>query len=168
MSVLMRYVEGRPALTKLMTKFAADAAEAGIEIRLEEVYGSILVAEDAPCVPGPDSPCLWELTCWNGGWIYHHPSGEIVFKTGAGGNFGNYTSAETDAIIDHALTSDDIEAFYQFQDHIAEQVPVIFTPNFPVRLFEVANNLRGFEPINPFGYINPENWYYVEDEEDAV
>jgi peptide/nickel transport system substrate-binding protein len=44
-------------------------------------------------------------------------------------------------------------------------VPVIFTPNFPVRLFEVANNLRGFEPINPFGYINPENWYYVDEED---
>jgi len=169
MSVLMRYAEGRPALTKLMTRFAEDAAKAGIEIRLEEVYGSILVAEDGPCVPTEDNPCLWELTCWNGGWIYHHPSGEILFKTGAGGNFGFYTSAETDAIIDKALTSDDIEDFYKFQDHIAEQVPVIFTPNFPVRLFEVANNLRGFEPINPFGYINPENWYFVDeiDEEDG-
>ena len=36
------------------------------------------------------------------------------------------------------MTSDDIEAFYEFQDLIAEQVPVIFTPNFPIRLFEVA------------------------------
>jgi peptide/nickel transport system substrate-binding protein len=166
LSVLMRYAEGRPALTKLMTRFAEDAAKAGLEIRLEEVYGSILVAEDGPCAPSEENPCLWELTCWNGGWIYHHPSGEILFKTGAGGNFGFYTSAETDAIIDKALTSDDIEDFYQFQDHIAEQVPVIFTPNFPVRLFEVANNLRGFEPINPFGYINPENWYYVEEDAD--
>jgi len=163
MSVLMRYAEGRPALTKLMTRFAEDAAKAGIEIRLEEVYGSVLVAEDGPCAPSEDNPCLWELTCWNGGWIYHHPSGEILFKTGAGGNFGFYTDPETDRIIDKALTSDDIEDFYKFQDHIATEVPVIFTPNFPVRLFEVANNLRGFEPINPFGYINPENWYYVEE-----
>lgn len=165
MSVLMRYAEGRPALTKLMTRFAEDAAKAGIEIRLEEVYGSVLVAEDGPCAPSEDNPCLWELTCWNGGWIYHHPSGEILFKTGAGGNFGFYTDPETDRIIDKALTSDDVEDFYKFQDHIATEVPVIFTPNFPVRLFEVANNLRGFEPINPFGYINPENWYYVEEDE---
>jgi peptide/nickel transport system substrate-binding protein len=40
---------------------------------------------------------------------------------------------------------------------------VIFTPNFPIRLFEVASTLRGFEPVNPFGMINPENWYYVDD-----
>ena len=43
-------------------------------------------------------------------------------------------------------------------------MPVIFTPNFPIRLFEVAKNLHGFEPINPFGMISPENWHYVEDE----
>jgi peptide/nickel transport system substrate-binding protein len=50
---------------------------------------------------------------------------------------------------------------YEYQDYIAEQAPVIFNPNFPIRLLEVAHQLRGVEPINPFGMINPENWYYV-------
>jgi peptide/nickel transport system substrate-binding protein len=27
----------------------------------------------------------------------------------------------------------------------------------------VANNIRGFEPVNPFGMIAPENWYYVDE-----
>ena len=52
---------------------------------------------------------------------------------------------------------------YAYQDYMAEQVPVIWTPNFPLRLLEVARNLRGWEPINPLGMINPENWYYVEE-----
>lgn len=162
LSVLLRYVEGRPALTQLMTKFQRDAAAAGIEVRLEEVYGSILVAEDAPCVPGPDNPCLWEMCCWNGGWVYHHPSGEILFKTDAGGNFGHYSDPRADELIERTVSTDDLQVFYDYQDYIAEQVPVIFTPNFPIRLFEVANNLRGFEPVNPLGMINPENWYYLE------
>ena len=164
LSVLLRYVEGRPALTRLMTKFRADAARAGIDVRLEEVYGSVLVAEDAPCVPGPDSPCLWEMCCWNGGWVYHHPTGEILFRTDAGGNFGHWTDPVADALIDRTVTTDDLDAMYEFQDYIAEHVPVIFTPNFPLRLFEVVRTLHGFGPINPFGMINPENWYYVEDE----
>lgn len=163
LSLLLRYVEGRPALTRLMRTFQADAAMAGIEVRLQEVYGSILVAEDAPCVPTDQTPCLWEMCCWNGGWVYHYPTGEILFKTGAGGNFGHYTDARTDELIDRTVTSDDPQVLYEYQDYIAEQVPVIFTPNFPIRLFEVARNLRGFEPVNPFGMINPENWYYVED-----
>jgi peptide/nickel transport system substrate-binding protein len=167
LSFLLRYVEGRPALTRLMQQFKVDAAKAGIEVRLEEVYGSILVAEDAPCVPGPDSPCLWEGCCWNGGWAYHYPSGEILFGTDAGGNFGHYTDARADELIEKVVTSDDIEVLYEYQDYIAEQVPVIFTPNFPLRLFEVSRRLGGFEPINPFGFINPENWYYIDESEVA-
>ena len=163
LSVLLRYVEGRPALTRLMTALALDAAAAGIEVRLEEVYGSILVAEDAPCVPGPDSPCLWEMCCWNGGWVYHYPTGEILFRTDAGGNFGHYSDPRADELIERTVTSDDPAALYEYQDYIAEQVPVIFTPNFPIRLFEVDARLRGFEPVNPFGMIAPENWYYPED-----
>lgn len=163
LSILLRYVEGRPALTELMRRYRDAAAAAGIELRLQEVYGSVLVAEDAPCVPGPDSPCLWEMCCWNGGWVYHHPTGEILFQTDAGGNFGHYTDPRADELIAATVTSEDVEALYAYQDYIAEQVPVIFTPNFPIRLFEVAKDLHGFEPINPFGMISPENWHYLEE-----
>jgi peptide/nickel transport system substrate-binding protein len=158
LSIRLRYVEGRPALTRLMTKFAADAARAGIELRLEEVYGSVLVAEDAPCVAGPGQPCTWEMCCWNGGWAYHYPSGEILFSTDAGGNFGHWDDPEANRLIDASVTSDDVEALYRYQDYIAEQVPVIFTPNFPIRLFEVAADVHGFD-VNPFGMINPERWW---------
>gem|GEM_PF-6780794 len=40
---------------------------------------------------------------------------------------------------------------------------MLFTPNFPRRMNEVAANLRGVTPVNPYGLINPENWYYIED-----
>ncbi|GAA1355780.1 ABC transporter substrate-binding protein [Saccharothrix algeriensis] len=163
LTILMRYVEGRPALTRLMHGFRDAAARAGIELRLQEVYGSVLVAEDAPCKASAETPCLWEMCCWNGGWAYHHPTGEILFSTGAGGNFGFYTDPRADELIDRTVTSDDLAVLYEYQDYIAEQVPVIFTPNFPIRLFEVANDLRGFGPVNPYGMINPENWYYARD-----
>jgi peptide/nickel transport system substrate-binding protein len=163
LSIRMRYVEGRPALTRLMTQYKQDAAAAGIELRLEEVYGSVLVAEDAPCYPTADTPCLWEMCCWNGGWVYHHPTGEILFKTDAGGNFGHYHDPRADELIERTVTSDDLGVLHDYQLFIAEQVPVIFNPNFPIRLFEVATSLHGFEPVNPFGMINPENWYYVDE-----
>ena len=166
LSFKLRYVEGRPALTRLMQKYRRDAATAGIELRMEEVYGSILVAEDAPCEPGPGVPCRWEMCCWNGGWAYHYPSGEILFKTGAGGNFGFYSDPRADELIEKSVTTDELAALYEYQDFIAAQVPVIFTPNFPIRLFEVARNIGGFEPVNPFGMINPENWYYIDDTEE--
>ena len=95
--------------------------------------------------------------------FYGHPTGEVLFKTGAGSNYGRYSDPKADELIDRTVVSDDLGALYEYQDYIAEQVPVIWTPGFPLRLFEVDNDLRGFEPVNPYGMINPENWYYVED-----
>ncbi len=66
----MRYAAGHETLTEVMRKFAADAARAGIEIELTEVEASVLVLEDTTCTPGPDSPCLWQFSDWNGGWGY--------------------------------------------------------------------------------------------------
>jgi peptide/nickel transport system substrate-binding protein len=161
LSFSMRYVEGKVALTRLMEQFTVDAAKAGIELRLEEVYGSVMIGEDHS--PG-ESGERWELNCWNGGWaFYGHLTGEMLFKTGGGSNFGAYSDPTADELIERTVTSDDLTALHEYQDYLAEQVPVVWTPGFPNRLFEVAKNLRGIEPVNPYGMINPENWYYVEE-----
>jgi peptide/nickel transport system substrate-binding protein len=160
----MRYAEGHPTLTRVMRMFAADAAEAGIEIVLSEVDPCLLVLEDSRCTPGPTTPCLWQLSDWNGGWVYgpgFYPTGEFLYRTGAGVNFGSYSDAHADELIDATVTSDDLADLYAYQDYIAEQLPVIWMPNFPLRLLEVAHDLQGLEPLNPFGLINPENWHYA-------
>lgn len=161
LSFAVRYAAGRVALTQLMDQFRRDAALAGIELRLHEVNGSIMVGQDHSN-EGTGQRHLWELQCWNGGWVFYgHPTGEVLFKTGAGSNYGHYSDQKADELIDRTVLSDDLDALYEYQDYIAEQVPVIWTPGFPLRLFAVDNNLRGFEPVNPYGMINPENWYFV-------
>ncbi len=161
LSLAVRYVEGRVALAELMRRFKADAASAGIELRLHELNGSVLVGQDH-AEAGADNPHLWELQCWNGGWaFYGHPTGEVLFKTGAGSNYGHYSDEKADELIEKTVLSDDLAALHEYQDYLAEQVPVIWTPGFPLRLLAVAKNLHGFEPVNPYGLINPENWYYA-------
>jgi len=164
LSFSLRYVDGRAALEQLMRLLARDAATAGIELRLEPVYGSVMVAEDH-CVETPDRPHRWELNCWNGGWaFYGQPTGETLFRTGAGSNFGHYGDARADELIDRTVVSDDPAAMYEYQDYLAEQVPAVWTPGFPIRLLQVARELHGIEPVNPYGMLTPENWYYTRDE----
>jgi peptide/nickel transport system substrate-binding protein len=166
LSFEMRHAEGHRTLDCVMDRFRQDAARAGIDITLVQVDPSRLVLEDTKCTPGPDSPCRWQFSDWNGGWVYgpgFHPTGEFLYQSGAGVNFGSYSDMTADALIAKTVSGDDLDALHEYQDYIARQVPVIWMPNFPLRLLEIARNLRGVEPLNPFGLINPENWYYVAD-----
>jgi peptide/nickel transport system substrate-binding protein len=158
----VRYVEGRRALARLMEQFQADAAKVGIKLRLQEVFGSVMVAEDHG-ESSPEHPHTWELQCWNGGWVFYgKPTGEVLFKTGGGSNFGKYSDAKADELIERIVISDEESSMHEYQDYLAEQIPVVWTPGFPLRVLAVAKNLRGVEPVNPYGMINPENWYYEE------
>ena len=163
LSLSLRYIAGRVSLTLLMQQFEADAAKAGIELRLQEVYGSAMVAQDHS-EAGPDNPRLWELQCWNGGWVFYgHPTGEVLFKSGAGSNYGHFSDPKADELIDRTVVDDGVEALYEYQDYLAEAVPTVWAPGFPLRVFAVANKLRGIEPVNPYGMLTPENWYYTAD-----
>ena len=161
LSFIVRYVEGKAALTQLLDLLEADAAKAGIELRPQPVYGSVMVAEDHTV--GGVGQGKWELNTWNGGWVFYgHPTGEQIFKTGGGSNWAHYSDPKTDELIERTVLSDDPAALSDYQDYLAEQVPAIWTPIFPMRLLEIAKNLHGLEPVNPYGMINPENWYYVD------
>ena len=144
----------------MMGKLRDDAAAAGIELRLSEVEASVIVVEDTR--GNPD----WELSNFNGGWVYgpgFYPTGEFLHHSGSNVNFGDYRDTHADELIALTVTTDDLGVFHEYQDYIARQVPVVWVPNFPVRLLEVDKRLGGVEPLNPYGLLNPENWYYVKD-----
>jgi peptide/nickel transport system substrate-binding protein len=163
LSFVMWYAKGHPTLTRVMEKLRSDAARAGIEIELVPRVGREIAEDCVPCEPG-DEKCTWQMCDWNGGWVYgpgYYPTGEFQFRTHAGVNWGNYSDPRADELIDRSVTSNDLDDLYEYQDYIAEQVPVIWMPSFPVRLLEVANGLRGVEPLNPYLMLTPEHWYYV-------
>jgi peptide/nickel transport system substrate-binding protein len=94
--------------------------------------------------------------------FYGQPTGEVLFKTGAGSNYGKYSDPVADELIDRTVVDGGDEALYEYQDYLAEQVPTVWAPGFPLRVFAVAENLHGVEPVNPYGMLMPENWYYAE------
>ena len=113
-----------------------------------------------PCTSG--SPCTQEAGWWGGGWEYspdYYPSGETLFATGAGSNSSNYSNSKADSLI--AATTNTNTNLDAYQNYIATQVPYIWEPNADYQLTEVANNLRGVAPQNPFANLFPEYWYYV-------
>lgn len=89
----------------------------------------------------------------------HFPNGDLIFGSGAGDNFGSYSSATADSLIastDHVpgtLPSD--------ENYLAANLPAIFMPKADYQLTEVQTKLQGVTPQEPTFNINPEDWYFT-------
>jgi peptide/nickel transport system substrate-binding protein len=123
-------------------------------------FSTVLSGYAAPCASG--TPCTGELGWWGGGWEYspdYYPSGETLFTTGAGSDASNYSNPKADSLIAATTNSDtNLDAY---QNYLSTQLPVLWEPNADYELSEVASNLRGVAPQNPFANLFPEYWYYV-------
>jgi peptide/nickel transport system substrate-binding protein len=101
---------------------------------------------------------------WGAGWTFlpdYYPSGETLFLSGSRANPGGYTDATDDKLIRESLTTASSAPLYQWQDYLANQVPVIWQPNAVYELTEVTNKLRGVVPQSTTLNLNPEYWYFV-------
>ncbi len=127
---------------------------------VSNTFHTVVSAYAPPCQSG--SPCTTELGWWGGGWEYspdYYPSGETLFATGSGSNASNYSNGKADSLI--KATTNTETSLNKYEDYMATQLPVLWEPNADYELSEVANNLRGIAPQNPFGNLFPEYWYYV-------
>lgn len=135
--------------------------KAGIHVTLSPATFDTVVGDySPPCTSS--APCTGEIGWWGGGWEYspdYYPSGELLFSTNAESNSGNYNSHEANKLI--AATNDTTTNLDQYENYIAKQLPSLWEPNADYELAEVANNLRGVVPQNPFANLFPEYWYFV-------
>jgi len=105
----------------------------------------------------------WDLNNWGGGWIYapdYYPTGELIFSSGAGSNSGAYSNKTIDQLIDDTTTQSGVQVMQTYEDALAKDLPVVWQPTFASALTETATALKGTQPVNPFGFITPENWHY--------
>ncbi|HEY3975690.1 MAG TPA: ABC transporter substrate-binding protein [Streptosporangiaceae bacterium] len=161
LSFKLNYASGVTEVTQEMQALKSTASEVGIELNLSQAPFDQVISESVPCKANQAS-CNWQLDNWGGGWSYsmdHFPNGDLIFGTGAGDNFGSYSSAKTDQLIaetDHVPGT--ISAAENFE---AQDLPAIFMPKADYQLTEVKSNLHGVTPQEPTFNITPENWYFT-------
>jgi peptide/nickel transport system substrate-binding protein len=160
----MPYASGTQWITSEMQQLQSNASLVGIKINLEpKPFNQVTALAAGNCVVAK-LPCKWDIANWGGGWSFvpdYLPTGETLFKSGAIANSGGYSSATNDAFIEKTLTSDNLSYMYQWENYLAQQLPVMFQPNAVYTLTEIVNNLKGVTPQNPTLAFNPENWYFV-------
>jgi peptide/nickel transport system substrate-binding protein len=150
-------------LASEMSDLQSNAAQVGIKLNLEpQPINQITAVAAANCVAVKIS-CDWDMANYEGFTFSpdYLPTGDVLYLTGATSNYGGYSNAENDAMIEKTLTSPNLSYMYSWQDYLATQLPVEWQPFPAYQLTEVANNLEGVTPQSTTLSINPENWYFV-------
>jgi peptide/nickel transport system substrate-binding protein len=156
------YYDGAVSFNSQIKELQVSWAQVGINLQLEpKAFGDVISAAATPCIPG--KACPWDITNWGGGWVYSpdfYPTGEEIFATAAGSNFGEYSDAKADNLIALTNTSSSLQAMYNYENYLALQLPDIWQPETALELNEVGKNVCGFTPQNPLFSWVAEDWYF--------
>jgi peptide/nickel transport system substrate-binding protein len=158
------YPTGGIEYPKERVQIASDFELAGVKIDLKPEIGTAVESATVPCTPS-QAACSWEMST-DGGWVYspdYYPSGEDLFATGAGANYGSYSDPEADKLIEAtnlASSESPQQALDAYENYITQQAPVLWE-GADYAPAESKTDLHGVLPLNPFTNINPENWYFT-------
>ena len=157
------YASGVQFTALAMQQLQSSATKVGIRLDLQTAPFNTVTGTSIPCETGkPD--CNWQMGNWGAGWVYspdYEPTGEQIFATGAGSNEGSFSDPKLDALIRQTQQSDSPVAMQAYTRYGSETLPDIWQPNVDYQITEIANNLKGVVPQNPYLCITPEDWYYV-------
>ncbi len=156
------YNNGNTWILQVTLAEASAWAKAGIEAETQGESGTVVCSID------PAFRCGTAVGSWGvasfGGWFYipddSLPTGEELFVKSSPNNFGRYDDPTADRLIAETLASNRLGTLFEYENYLAEQLPVVWQPNDSVRPFEVSRNLGGVAPINSLETLTPEYWYW--------
>ncbi|WP_416875358.1 ABC transporter substrate-binding protein [Kitasatospora sp. SC0581] len=157
----MNYPSGQAALDTMAADMRSDAAKAGIGITVVSQTQNTIGNEGVACTAAQPAGCQWQALLY-GGWVFapdYYPTGDALFATGAGPNVWSFSDPKLDQLIVKTTTGSDVNDLYAYEDYIAGDQPVIYTPN-TLTVSEVTRKLH-VDAGDPFQGYEPEYWYYT-------
>ncbi len=162
LSFSLQYASGTEYVTQTMQAMKSDFSQAGIQVNLSAQPFNSIISLLAPCTPAQSS-CSWQMLNYGGGWTYGvnpYPTGDQLFATGSGSNSSNYSDPQADKLIQATVRG--TVGLTQFEDYLAQQVPVLWMPQPDYQISEISNKLAGTGPQSPIESLTPENWYFTQ------
>jgi peptide/nickel transport system substrate-binding protein len=164
LSFSLAYSSGSTTFDEQEAAIQSSEAQGGVKINLKSEPFNTLASTVGICNASshPSSGCNWELV--DEGYdplIGLYPAGSGWFNTGGSSNQGGYSSPEMDNLINQTEYGSSTQAFYNYEDYAAEQLPWLWLPQ-PSNINVYKSNIGGYTPLNPFtGSLNPEVWYFT-------
>lgn len=143
-----------------MQELKSELSKIGIELRINAQPLNTVLANGTTCEPSSPA-CAWQLSYFGtqGSWYFPaYPSGEQLFATGAGVNFGNFQDKTTDDLITASTLSTSPQSMADYSARLAQQLPVIWMPNPPYQVSAIDSALGGVTQ-DPLAGLQPQRWY---------
>lgn len=153
---------GSTVTDNMMSAIQSSLAKTGIKFSIKTAPVNSVLSQTPQCTAS-QSICKWQLSFFGtaGSWYFPaFPTGDSLFQTKGGANFGNYSNADVDRLISSSTTSSSTQEIQDYSAALAKDLPVIWLPAPDYQISVVKNGLGGFSQ-DPLANFHPAQWKWT-------
>jgi peptide/nickel transport system substrate-binding protein len=153
---------GSTVTDNMMSVIQSSLAKSGIGFSIRTAPVNSVLSQTPQCTAG-QSVCKWQLSFFGtaGSWYFSaFPTGDSLFQTKGGSNFGSYSDPQVDKLINASTTSTSMRAVQDYSAALAKDLPVIWLPEPDYQISVVKNGLGGFSQ-DSLADFHPAQWAWT-------
>ncbi|MEU2248575.1 peptide ABC transporter substrate-binding protein [Streptomyces sp. NPDC019224] len=153
---------GSTVTDNLMSALQSSFAKSGIGFGIKTAPVNSVLSQAGEC--SADAPgCKWQLSFFGsaGSWYFPaYPSGDSLFATGGGSNFGSYSNPAVDKVVSRTTTDSSDAAMQEYSAALAKDLPVVWLPEPDYQVSVVKKGLGGFAQ-DSLANFHPAMWKWT-------
>ncbi|MCI3271631.1 peptide ABC transporter substrate-binding protein [Streptomyces cylindrosporus] len=153
---------GSTVTDNMMSAIQSSLAKTGIKFSIKTAPVNSVLSQTPQCTAS-QSICKWQLSFFGtaGSWYFNaFPTGDSLFQTKGGSNFGNYSDPAVDKLITASTTSSSNQAVQEYSAALAKDLPVIWLPEPDYQISVMKNGLGGFSQ-DSLANFHPAQWKWT-------
>lgn len=157
MSVLSQ--SGSTVTDNMMSAIQSSLSTTGISFSIKTAPVNSVLSQTPQCTAS-QAICKWQLSFFGtaGSWYFNaFPTGDSLFMTGGGANFGSYSNQDVDALIKDSTTSSGNATIQKYSATLSQDLPVIWLPSPDYQISVVKSTLTGFSQ-DSLANFHPAEW----------
>ncbi|MGW2519318.1 peptide ABC transporter substrate-binding protein [Streptomyces sp. NPDC001617] len=153
---------GSTVTDNMMSAIQSSLAKTGIKFSIRTAPVNSVLSQTPPCTAS-QSLCTWQLSFFGtaGSWYFNaFPTGDSLFQTKGGSNFGSYSNPDVDKLITASTTSSSNQAVQDYSAALAKDLPVIWLPEPDYQISVIKKGLGGFSQ-DSLANFHPAQWKWT-------
>ncbi|MEU9958509.1 peptide ABC transporter substrate-binding protein [Streptomyces sp. NPDC050982] len=153
---------GSAVTDNMMSSIQSSLEKTGIKFSIKTAPVNSVLSQTPQCTSGQPI-CKWQLSFFGtaGSWYFNaFPTGDSLFQTKGGSNFGNYSNPDVDKLITASTTASSSQAVQDYSAALAKDLPVIWLPAPDYQISVVKNGLGGFSQ-DSLANFHPAQWKWT-------